>query len=197
MRRVNWFQDKMVLQRFHCEQLARCPYLPLPEEVMTAAAMGAVRGESPPLFYETALMCAHSLWLQGYPAQSLLLINRALGADLQGDESILRKWPLPYAAALWVMSHRQADQFIGNPRRHYQHLATRMVEPRKSQRAWRAWACWYLARLVFPDYPADEEQIRDEGVVEPRREEIVDGLDAEGIPGEVELWEEAVGPFEG
>ncbi|MCB1079600.1 MAG: hypothetical protein KDM64_17415, partial [Verrucomicrobiae bacterium] len=97
----------------------------------------------------------------------------------------------PYRAAVWVMREREADQFIGNPRRHYQHLATRMVEPRKDQRAWRAWACWHLACRIFPDYPADEKQIAEEGIVEPSREAIIEGLRTHGLPGEVSLWEEA------
>ncbi|MCB1087646.1 MAG: hypothetical protein KDM63_11420 [Verrucomicrobiae bacterium] len=142
-------------------------------------------------FYEQALKCAQSLWLQGFPAQSLLQINRALGADLKNGERVLETWPLPYRAAVWVMREREADQFIGNPRRHYQHLATRMVEPRKDQRAWRAWACWHLACRIFPDYPADEKQIAEEGIVEPSREAIIEGLRTHGLPGEVSLWEEA------
>ena len=91
---------------------------------------GAERGVD---FYERALECAQSLWLQGLPAQALLLINRALGADLRAGEPVLERWRLPYEAAAWVMLHRDEGQFIGNPRRHYQHLATRMVESNRER----------------------------------------------------------------
>ena len=143
-------------------------------------------------FYEQALRCGQSLWLQGLPAQALLMFNRALGANLKGDESILEQWPLPYAASAWVMMQRTEDQFIGNPRRHYQHLATRMVEPRKAQRSARAWACWLMACRIFQDYPADGKQIAEEGVVEPSQKGIMAMLEQEGIEGEVGVWEQAV-----
>lgn len=156
---------------------------------MTASAMKAVGSDRGEVFYELALTCAQSLWLQGYPAQSLLQINRALGADLRGGEEVLVRWPLPYGAANWVMRQVREGQFIGNPRRHYQHLATRMVEPRRVQRAWRAWACWYLACGVGrADWVADGKQIEEEGVREPGRGEIEEGLGKAGIDGEVGVW---------
>ncbi|MFT5192947.1 MAG: hypothetical protein ACI957_006008 [Verrucomicrobiales bacterium] len=156
--------------------------------------MGPFRKERGAAFYETALTYAGSLWLQGLPARSVLLINRALSADLRGDESILETWPLPYAAVRWVMENRPDDletHFIGNPRRHYQHLATRMVPPRRMQRRWRAWACWYIAAQVLPEteFPGDALQIREEGVMEPSFEDIGEGLEMHGIIGERALWE--------
>lgn len=182
----------MPLQRSHLAELEPCPFLPAVEEVIPASSMKAFgKQDRGPEFYLQALRCAQSLWLQGFPAQSLLQVNRAFGADLHGDEEVLDSWPLPYRAAAWVMRHRLEEQFIGNPRRHYQHLATRMVEPRKVQRTWRAWACWYLACGIFPDYPADEKQIAEEGVREPSRDEIAAGLVEFGIPGEVAAWEAA------
>jgi hypothetical protein len=163
--------------------------------------MRSLGNERGPVFYETALLYAGSLWLQGLPARSLLLINRALGADLRGEEAILKQWPLPYAAVRWILEHRpdEARHFIGNPRRHYQHLATRMVPPRKTQRRWRAWACWYLAFRLLPaeQYPADARQLEEEGVVEPSREAIAQALDAHGVPGERALWEKVVSEAKG
>ena len=84
------------------------------------------------------------------------------------------------------------EDFIGNPRRHWQHLATRMVEPRKQLRTARAWGCWYLSRLVLPDYPADELQIQREGVSEPTPEDIADQISELGLPGELQVWQRAV-----
>lgn len=176
----------------HIEGTPPCPFLPVPACALDSShtrRLGSDRGET---FYLAALEYAQSLWLQGLPARALLLINRALGANLQGDEPILNDWPLPYSAAAWVMLHRSEDQFIGNPRRHYQHLATRMVEPRKEQRAWRAWACWFIACRLFPDYPADEKQIAEEGITEPDKATIFNQLEVLGIPDETMLWESAI-----
>lgn len=171
---------------YHHQHLAPCPYLPRVGAPLPAVAMRQVRGDARgERFYEQALLCGQSLWLQGLPAQALLMCNHALAADLNGDEPILESWPLPYAAMAWVMMRRTGDQFIGNPRRHFQHLATRVVEPRKARRSARAWACWLMARRIFPNYPADEKQIADEGVKEPTRNEIVAMLEDEGIDGEV------------
>lgn len=188
--------SSVILAREHLPGLEACPFLPPVGVPITATVMKVFeKNDRGGEFYEQALRCAQSLWLQGFPAQSLLLINRAFGADLQGGEPILDVHPLPYRAAAWVMSHRETGQFIGNPRRHYQHLATRMVEPRRARRTWRAWGCWWLACRIFPDYPADEKQLVGEGVVEPTRAEIVAGLTLHGIPGEVGMWEaaEAIG----
>lgn len=169
-----------------------CPYLPLPEKALGSSHVRRLGKERGAAFYLAALEYAQSLWLQGFPARSLLLINRALGAQVSDGTPELQRWPLPYAAAAWVMCHRAEDQFVGNPRRHYQHLATRMVEPRKEQRSWRAWACWFMACRIFPDYPADVQQLLEENVSEPDRDTILRNLRALGLPGEAELWWNAV-----
>lgn len=175
----------------HLPELSPCPHLPAIDAPLRAVEMRVFgKGERGPAFYRRALECAQSLWLQGLPAQSLLQINRAMGADLAGDETVLVEWPIPYASAEWVMRNRRESDFIGNPRRHYQHLATRMVEPRKTQRSWRAWACWAIACEIFPEdeFPADEKQIQEEGVEEPTLEAIAIGLDQFGVPGERNSW---------
>lgn len=183
---------------FHLTHLESCPYLPVVDEPLSAAVMREVKDDAyGERFYLQALQCGQSLWRQGLPAQALLMFNRALGADLQGGEEVLEQWPLPYAAVAWVMENRKDDQFIGNPRRHFQHLATRMVEPRKAVRTARAWACWGMACRVFPDYPADEKQLIEEGVVEPTREGIVGMLEREGIAGELEIWQQALSCLDG
>ena len=115
-------------------------------------------------------------------------MNRAFAADLKGNEEVLSQWRLPYEAMFWVLSSKREGDFVGNPRRHFQHLATRMVEPRRELRSWRAWACWVFACSLFPDCPADIQQIEEEGIVEPTREQIREALSRLGIPGEAELW---------
>ncbi len=185
--------------REHLEGWSPCPYLPRADRPLTHEVMLPFRRDRGTAFYEAALRYAGSLWLQGLPARSLLLINRALGADLRGGETVLDRWPLPYRAVRWILENRPDDEahFIGNPRRHYQHLATRMVPPRETQRRWRAWACWYLARHLLPAdrFPADDVQLANEAVVEPGREVIVRALDQHGISGERALWE-SVAPLE-
>lgn len=151
---------------------------------MTAGALSAHGEDRGAAFYLTALTYGHFLWQRDLAARATLCLDRALGADLRGDEPVLRDWPLPYAAMAWFLRHTPADIFIGNPRVHFQHLADRMNEPRRDQRRWRAWACWALARRLRPDWPADPRH----GVVEPTEAEIARQLAQHGLPGEQELW---------
>ena len=137
-------------------------------------------------FYLSALTYGHYLWQHGQVARAILKLDRALGADLQGHEPVLRDWPLPYAAMAWVLRHAPPDVFIGNPRVHFQHLADRMNEPRREQRRWRTWACWSLSRVVLPQLPGDPKH----AVVEPTFDLIRQKLDEHGLPGEAVLWEQ-------
>lgn len=165
-----------------------CPLLPEVEQPIGASAMREVGNDRGERFYLQALECAQSLWRRGLPAQSVLLLNRAFSSDLDGSEQVLLEWPLPYSAMHWVLSSKREGDFVGNPRRHFQHLATRMVEPRRELRTWRAWACWVYACELFPDCPPDSLQIEEEGIVEPTREQIESQLDRLGVEGEKELW---------
>jgi hypothetical protein len=165
-----------------------CPHLPIPEQAVTAAVMKRYGADRGPDFYLGALSCAQSLWLQGLPAQAILQLNRAFAAEVAPDDAVLREHPLPYAAMAWLLRHHQPGQFIGNPRRHFQHLATRMSGPRTEIRIWRAWACWWMTRVIDPSLPADEEQLAREPVREPSVAEITEGLQSHGHPAEVELW---------
>ncbi|TLD70755.1 GNAT family N-acetyltransferase [Phragmitibacter flavus] len=148
------------------------PFLPSPDRPYTVEDIQALGKDRSEKFYHTALHYAQTLWLSQFPAKTLLLINRALSCNLP-EVSLRNPWQ-PYQAVAWILTHRPDDAFIGNPRRHYQHLATRMVEPHKTLRTWRAWACWYLACKILPEaeFPGDEKQIREEGIIEPRRADI-------------------------
>lgn len=170
-----------------------CPHLPPGDDGLSAVSMRRVGDDRGGAFFDLALRCAQSLWQRGLPAQAVLLLNRAFSADLTGRETVLEEWPLPYAAMRWIMEQRGEGQFIGNPRRHFQHLATRMVEPRRELRSWRAWACWAIACEVFPDAPGDAVQIEKEGVVEPSLSDILTELERLGLPGEAELWRSVCG----
>lgn len=169
-----------------------CPFLPVPDRGLTAASVQALGDDRGPDFYLAALNYAQNLWLQGFPARAVLLLNRALGADLRCSEPVLHQWPLPYFGMVWLLRNHLPGQFMGNPRRHWQHLATRMSGPRAELRTWRAWACWRIARIVRPEDPADEKQIAGEGVREPGEEEIAGNLTRLGHPGEADLWREAL-----
>jgi len=169
-----------------------CPFLPNPSREFThedIRSLGRDRGEH---FYETSLNYAQALWLRGFPAKALLLVSRGLSCCLPGVS--LNEASRPYHAKKWMLMNRPADGFIGNPRRHYQHLATRMVEPHKELRTWRAWACWYLARQVLSEteFPPDLKQVREELVIEPRRAEIADQLARLSPSDDCEAWEDAL-----
>ena len=154
--------------------------------------MQASKSESPTQFYLTALTYAQVLWMKNLPARALLAIDRALLTDLKGTESELENWPLPYRTMAWMIEHYDDDRFVGNPRVHFQHLATRVRGNRKEQRKWRAWACWYLARLKRPWLPGDEKQ----GIEEPTRAAIEAGLRQHGIEKEITIWLKVVEEIE-
>lgn len=169
-----------------------CPFLPLADLSLSAVSIRSVGPDRGEAFYQLALACAQALWMRGLPAQAILMLNRAFSADLAGSEATLLEHPPPYRALRWILEHRAEEHFLGNPRRHFQHLATRMSGPRSEARTWRAWACWRIARIARPDDPADEVQIAKEGIVEPAEESIGDRLASLGWPGEAETWREAL-----
>ena len=165
--------------------LAPCPHLPTPRPGLDWRTLNAFgpddRGER---FYGACIEYSHALWQRKYAARAMLCLDRAMGADLKGDEPVLSVWPIPYEAMVWFMRHTPHGVFIGNPRVHFQHYADRMNEPRKEQRRWRAWACWSLARKVMPELPGDPRH----RIEEPTIAEIGDRLRGHGIPGEAGLW---------
>jgi hypothetical protein len=170
--------------------LPPCPHLPPPRAGLDWRHLHRFRDtDRGAEFYFACLEYSQALWQQGRAARALLCLDRAFGADLRGDEPILAKWPLPYAAVAWLMARTPADVFLGNPRVHFQHYADRMNEPRRELRRWRAWAGWALARAVRPDLPGDPRH----QVIEPALAEIGAGLRAQGHPGETELWQAALG----
>ena len=171
-----------------------CPFLPEIDRAYSAVDMKPFGKDRGAEFYETALKYAQSHWRLGFPAQAILQCNRALSTPMDGDEPIFGTLPLPYQALGWLILQRREEQFLGNPRRHWQHLATRMVEPHKELRTWRAWACWYLAKTVLPEteFPADHEQIRTESIVEPTSEQIFDHLGRLSPADDLAAWQHAL-----
>lgn len=162
-----------------------CPHLPAPREGLDWRRLHAFREQHRGAeFYLACLEYGHALWLRGFAARAILCLDRAFGADLRGDEPVLREWPLPYAAMVWLITHTPDQIFIGNPRVHFQHYADRVNEPRREPRRWRAWACWALTRAIRPDLPADPRH----AVREPGIDEIAAQLNTHGHPGESTLW---------
>jgi hypothetical protein len=166
------------------------PQLPAPVRPYSAADITAFGRDRGPGFYQASLCYAQSLWCQGYPAQSLLQLNRAFSCVLPEDEPVLADHPWPYAAMAWILRHAPADQCLGNPRRHWQHLATRMVQPHRTLRTWRAWSCWWLACQILPatTFPADSKQLTEEGIAEPTLAEISTQLRQNAGAAEHDLW---------
>ena len=87
-------------------------------------------------------------------------------------------WPMPYQALVWILTRRHEEGFIGNPVRHFQHLATRMSGANKSLRITRAWLCFHLAESVLPadDFPRDTRQIEKEELTIPNIDEVLSML---------------------
>ena len=136
-------------------------------------------------FYGTALEYGQYLWMNGRVARAILCLDRAMGADLAGDDAVVSSWPMPYAAMAWFLAHTPEGIFTGNPRVHFQHYADRMNEPRRAQRQARAWACWALARRVRPDLAGDPRH----RVEEPSEAAIAASLSQWGLSGEAAEWQ--------
>lgn len=165
-------------QPSHIADRLPCPFLPEAAQALRPSDIRTLRAQGGASAYHANLTCAQSLWLQGLSAQSLLQLNHALAVDLSHDTSILTRWPLPYQAKVWLFQNCPADEFIGNPVRHYQHLATRVSGALQEIRSWRAWACFHLAERNLPSitFPRDERQIAQEQLVIPSWQKTLDQI---------------------
>ena len=165
-----------------------CPYLPSCQKKLSWRELNALRDDQGEELYLLCLEYGQQLWLENLPARALLAVDRALYCDVSADAECLINYPLPYAAISWLVS-QPTEQFTGNARVHYQHLADRVRGDRAAQKKWRAWAAWAIVRRVRPDLPADPDHV----VNEPTHSEIRQALQLHGIKGEVETWEKAIG----
>ncbi len=106
----------------------------------------------------------------------------------------------PYPAILWIIENSPDEQFIGNPVRHFQHLASRMnhTQPNAEARIWRAWACLHLTEQLIPEapqiYPRDIQQIEKEALTIPSLKETLVQLEAHGSEREANLVRESLEP---
>lgn len=142
-------------------------------------------------FYQDAMCYAQSQWVAGKPAQAILQLNKAWMADLARDEAVMIDNPPPYQALVWILIQASGGGcgFLGNPVRHFQHLASRVTGPRAEVRSWRAWLCFHLAELVLDraEFPRDGAQIAREGLWIPGFQRALHEVAERGWTGEVEI----------
>lgn len=168
-----------------------CPYLPaLPDdEVLDHSLLARHGSRRDAAFYFDALLYGHFLWQQGHAGRALLALTRALYADLDPADPILRSWPLPYQALAWIIQHHVSDDFPGNPRLSYQHQACRLRGPRAELRSARAWAVWALVTAIRPHLPGDPS------CPEHSIAEITARLEQHGHPQEAQHWQQCLAIF--
>lgn len=165
-----------------------CPWLPQVAEIhdfTVTRKHGAERGLA---FYQDALRFAQSQWICGKPAQAILQLDKAWMADLSASPEFPDAYASPYLALTWILRHAAAGThgYLGNPVRHFQHLASRMSGPRAEIRAWRAWLGMHLAERVLPHagFPRDGEQIAREGLWIPSAGRALEAVASLGWPRE-------------
>lgn len=165
-----------------------CPWLPEVVEIHDFSITrrhGHAKGVE---FYLDALRYAQSQWIAGKPAQAILQLNKAWLADLSGSEPELLAHPPPYQALAWILEKSANGDcgYLGNPVRHFQHLASRVSGPRAGIRAWRAWLCFHLAERILERaaFPRDGEQIAREGLWIPNRQRARNEIAKHGWPSE-------------
>jgi len=151
-----------------------CPFLPTVSQVYRAGS--PLRPDNLEDQYYYRQRYAQSCLNIKKPAQALLHLNHALAIDL--PDSWFNQNPYPYKAIKWVVQHKSSgEEFLGNPVRHFQHLATRIPshQPLAKLRSQRAWVCFHLSEAILSNntFPRDEEQIIKENLEIPSLEEIL------------------------
>jgi len=110
-------------------------------------------------------------------------------ADLSDGDPVLLTNPPPYRALAWILENAAAGNsgYLGNPVRHFQHLASRMSGPRAEIRSSRAWLCFHLAASILDraEYPRDGDQIAREGLWIPSYQRAINEISAKGWPDEL------------
>jgi len=153
-----------------------CPHLPSVSQPLPITHTREHRESCREDYFNACLELAQSLWQTGAPAQAILQLDKSFMAS--HSESLLS----PYLSILWIIRNTPDDQFLGNPVRHFQHLATRMnmSQPNAELRIWRAWACLHLTEKLFPDpaevHPRDTDQIEKENLSIPNVEETLNQI---------------------
>jgi len=149
-----------------------CPYLPSIAEPLAITHPKTHRADCDKEYFHACLELAQSLWRNGTPAQAILQIDKSFMADHSND---IHKC---YLSILWIIKHTPKEQFLGNPVRHFQHLASRMnlSQPNAELRIWRAWGCLHLTEKLSHIYPRDQQQIEKENLTIPTMDETLDKI---------------------
>jgi hypothetical protein len=142
-----------------------------------------LRDDQGPELYRLCLEYGQQLWLDDLPARALLAVDRALYCDVPVDAEVLGEYPMPYRTIGWMVK-QPSENFAGNARVHYQHLADRVRGEKAELKKWRAWAAWAVTRQARQDLEGDPKHI----VTEPTHAEIEAGLRACGVCGEIAEW---------
>ena len=186
--RANWRFARMSDDEDACRRNPPCPWLPEAREIHDFTITRRHGRDRGPAFYQDALGYAQSQWISCKPAQAILQLNKAWMADLRGAEAVLENFPPPYRALVWILWRCTAADcgYLGNPVRHFQHLASRMSGPRAEIRSWRAWLCMHLAERVLPHglHPRDGCQIAREGLSIPGFGRALNAVKSGGWPEE-------------
>jgi hypothetical protein len=162
-----------------------CPWLPeisgIHDFSLTRRHGGGIGAD----FYLDALRYAQSQWVSGKPAQAILQLNKSLMTDLDAEHPVLMAHPLPFRALAWILENASSQDcgFLGNPVRHFQHLATRVRGPRAEIRAWRAWVCFHLAEQILDPaiHGRDGKQIAREGIFIPSFQTAIHRVSENGV----------------
>jgi len=156
------------------QPILACPHLPQVNNELPITHTRIHRDECGESFYIACLELAQSLWMAQRPAQAILQLDKAMMATIPADSGILSSHPIPYAAMLWFIENAADGSFMGNPVRHFQHLASRMnrKQPQPELRIVRAWICLHLAEATLAqlEYPRDHQQIDRENLQIPSRD---------------------------
>ncbi len=162
----------------------QCPWLPAMAPDMTWRNLRSLRDAPPQDLYLALLRYTQKLWRVDSTARAILALDRALLIRLPNGDPILDEWPTPYAALHWMLTHHDGSSFLGNPRRHYQHLAGRVSGNDAERKRWVAWACWYISRQTLQGLEPDTLQ----NILEPAATDIASHLTQHGIAGEAQWW---------
>ena len=154
-----------------------CPHLPKIDKLLPVTHAKKYREHCGLDYFLACLELAQSLWRAGAPAQAILQLDKSFMANHTEDISPI------YQSILWIIQNTPETQFIGNPVRHFQHLASRMnmKQPNAELRIWRAWACLHLTEKYAPKtYPRDEHQINKETLLIPTIKQTLHKISALG-----------------